>query len=303
MSKVIREGVTLGGVRYWTASVLSTLIGTTLPFWLHPPNFNFKLSAAVEFLLATILFHAGFSFLLGWFEEKHSEVWPQKQILIVAVFCIGIACLLGIHISINLQLRPQTFESIFLVYGCCALFVGALYTIPPMSFHHLVGGEIVLSYSLGLIPILGAYLVQVGDISRTVYLAALPVVGITGLWIWVQNMASYSKDQKSGRKTLVNYFGVRFSGRVGVPAIAILYILSIILAVFSASVNPSVLISLVLAIPIWKVVRTAWQHYAEEDQMNRVCKKAAVLHFWACVIIAVSAMLIRIPLPFPAISW
>ena len=47
-------------------------------------------------------------------------------------------------------------------------------------FYRQIGGEIVISYSLGLLPILGAYLIQAGDISRTVYLAALPSCGRYG---------------------------------------------------------------------------------------------------------------------------
>src|SRR3990170_2966414 len=51
------------GFRYWTASLLPALMGATLPFWLRPPGFSFRWLGALEFLIATLLFHAGFSFL------------------------------------------------------------------------------------------------------------------------------------------------------------------------------------------------------------------------------------------------
>ena len=39
------------GFRYWTASLLPALVGTTLPFWLRPPGFAFNWLGAIEFLM------------------------------------------------------------------------------------------------------------------------------------------------------------------------------------------------------------------------------------------------------------
>lgn len=303
MSNKLREGLILAGVRFWTASLLPALVGTTLPFWLRPPGFTFRLLGAIEFLLATVLFHAGFSFLLAWFEEINPENWSKGQILISAGLCIGFSCLLGVHININLLLNSNVFEAIFLVYGFCSLFVGVLYIVPPINFYRQVGGEIVISYSLGLLPILGAYIVQAGDITRTVYLASLPVIVITGLWVWIDKLANYSMDEKSGRKTLVTHFGIRFSGQFGVLAISILYFFTLLLAAFSASVNPLVLVSLLFVVPIWRILNKAWNNYSVLEQMLKIRKNAAVLHFLTCIIFAISSVMIWISIPLPILSW
>ena len=303
MSKNIREGLNLAGVRFWTASLLPALVGTTLPFWLRPPNFTFRLFAALEFLLATLLFHASFSFLLAWFEGNHNENWSKERILVSAGLCIGLSCLIGFHININLQLNSNVYEGIFLVYGFCALFVGVLYVVPPINFYRQVGGEIVISYSLGLLPILGAYIVQAGDISRTVYLAALPVVVITGLWVWINEMVNYSISEKSERKTLVTHFGIRFSGRFGVLSISILYFLTLLLAVFSTSVNPLALVSLLFVVPMWTIVKKAWNSYSVLGQMRHARNNIAVLHFTTCLIITLSSLIIWISIPIPILSW
>ena len=300
MSKNIREGINLAGVRFWTASLLPALVGTTLPFWLRPPNFAPKLSAAIEFLLATLLFHAGFSFLLAWFEGNSSENWTTARILVAAGVCIGLSCLLGFHLNTNLQLNANVYAGIFLVYGFCALFVGVLYVV---IFYRQGGGEIVISYSLGLLPILGAYVVQVGDLTRTVYLAALPIVVITGLWVWCTEMANYSMSEKSERKTLVTYFGIRSSGRLGVLSISMLYFLTLLLAVFSASVNPLALVSLLLVVPLWPIAKNAWHNYSVLDQMPRARKTTAVLHSATCLIIALSSLMSWVSIPIPVLSW
>lgn len=303
MSRNIREGLNLAGVRFWTASLLPAFVGTTLPFWLRPPNFTFRLFAAIEFLLATVLFHAGFSFLLACFEGNHTENWSKERILVSAGSCIGLSCISGFHINTNLQLNSSVYEGIFLVYGFCALFVGILYVFPPVIFYRQVGGGIVLSYSLGLLPILGAYLVQAGDITRTVYLAALPVVVITGLWVWINEMTDHSIDEKSERKTLVAYLGIRFSGRFGVLSISILYFLTLLLAVFSASINPLVLVSLLFVVPMWKIVTKAWNSYSVLDQMRYARNTSVVLHFTTCIIIALSSLINWISISIPVLSW
>jgi len=303
MSKNIREGLTLAGVRFWTASLLPAFVGTALPFWLRPPNFTFRFSAAIEFLLATVLFHSGFSFLLAWFEGYHTENWSKEKILVSAAGCIGFSCLIGIHINNNLQLNSNVYEGIFLVYGFCALIVGVLYVFPPVNFYRQVGGEIVISYSLGLLPILGAYLVQVGDISRTVYLAALPIVAITGLWVWINEMTNYSIREKSERKTLVTYFGILSSGRFGVLSISVLYFLTLLLAVFSAAVNPLALVSLLFVVPMWKIAKKTWHNYSVLEQMRHARNYVAVLHSATCLIISLSSLIVWISIPVPVLSW
>ncbi len=220
-----------------------------------------------------------------------------------AGLCIGLSCIFGLHINTNLQLNSNVYEGIFLVYGICALFVGILYVFPPVILYRQVGGEIVLSYSLGLLPILGAYIVQAGDISRTVYLAALPVVVITGLWVWINEMTDYSIGEKSERKTLVTYLGIRFSGRFGVLSISILFFLTLLLAVFSASINPLVLVSLLFVVPMWIIVIKAWNSYSILGQMRYARNISVVLHFTTCIIIALSSLINWISISIPVLSW
>ena len=302
MLSIFRDGLNLAGVRFWTASILPAIVGTILPFWLLPPNFAFRFLAAFEFLFATVLFHAGFSFLLAWFEGDHNVNWPKGRVFVSAGLCLGLSCLLGFHIHSNLQLHSNVYEGIFLVYGFCVLFVGGLYVLPPVIFYRRVGGEIVISYSLGLLPILGAYIVQAGDITRTVYLAALPVVVITGLWVWINEMVNSSICEKPERITLVTYLGSRFSGRFGVLSISVLYFLTLLLAVLSASVNPLAIVSFLLTVPMWNIVNKAWTSYSVFEQMQHARSITIVLHCVTCLIIALSSMMIRISTPIPILS-
>lgn len=282
------------GFRYWTASLLPALVGTTLPFWLRPPGFSFRWPGAIEFLFATVLFHAGFSFLQAWFEGRSTTKWPKSRLLRYAGMCMVLACLLGLHLNSGLTLHNGVPRSIFIVYGLSALFVGVLYVVPPFNFCRRVGGEIVISESLGMIPILGAYLVQVGDITRTVYLASLPLIVATGLWVWIDELVSRIDDEKVGRRTMVILFGPHFSGRYGVLALSMLFFATLLLAVFSASIIPLTLIALLLVGPVWKILTVSWNEYSCSERMFEIRKIAFMLHLATCSIIGASPLVAQL---------
>ena len=284
-----RDGASAGvlyfaGFRYWTASVLPAIVGTTLPFWLRPPGFSFRWLGAVEFLIATVLMHAGFSFLQARFERGATGKWSESRLLVAASGCIVLACLLGLHLS------RFTSGGIFIVYGVATLFAGLLYVAPPVRFSQHAGGEIVVAMSMSLIPVLGAYLVQTGDLTRTVYLAALPIYAATGLWVWTEQMVSRSSDEEAGRETLVTVLGPRISGRIAVPVISASLCAALLLAVLSASTTPWALTALLSLGLLWRIVSVSWSDYADAAQMFKVRTRAFIVHLVVCVIIAVSSL-------------
>jgi len=278
------------GIRYWTASLLPALVGTTLPLWLRPPGFSFRWLGAVEFLAAAILVHAGFSFLKSWSEQRFISGKPDHRLLILAGLCIFMGCLLGLDLNQELKLHEGVYEGIFIVYGLSTLFVGFIYAAPPVSFWRREGGEIVLSEGLGFIPILGAYLVQVGDITRTVYLASLPIVVATGLWVWIDQLIRFEGDDKVGRRTLVSTFGTRTSARYGVLGISLVYVAALLLAAISGSVSPWGLAALVSFFPLWKTVVITWNEFIIRERLTRARWYAFYVHLVACSCIIISSL-------------
>jgi len=176
------------GIRYWSSSLLPALVGTTLPFWLQPPGFSFKFLTSVEFLIATVLFHAGFSCIYHGLSRRQELSWPKSRLFVFGTILIIAACLMGLH------LNRYLYGIVFPYFGFAVLFLGCLYVIPPLSFFRRAGGEIVLAYGLGMLPVLGAYLVQVNDLTRRVYLVSLPLIAATGLWIWMEKLANRAID-------------------------------------------------------------------------------------------------------------
>jgi len=166
-----------------------------------------------------------------------------------------------------------------------------LYVAPPFSFYKRVGGEIVLSVGLGMVPVLGAYLIQAGDLTRTVYLASLPLVVSTGLWIWVSELINREDDEKSGHNTMVMVFTPRFSSRYVTLVLTILLYLTLIMAVFARpSLEPLSLIALLSLGLALKIVTITWNDYANVTKMLKVRTYAFLIHLVICIIIFASSL-------------
>lgn len=137
-----------------------------------------------------------------------------------------------------------------------------------------MGREVVISVSPGMIAVLGAYLVQVGDLTRTVHLASLPLVVATGLWVWIDELITRADEEQAGRRTLVIDFGRNFSGRYGVLALALLFFATLLVAVISASLSPLALVTLLSSGRVRKIVAVSWTEHLRSQRMIRVREDA-----------------------------
>lgn len=269
----------LAGCRTWTASLLPALVGTTLPFWLRPPGFSFRWLAALEFLAATLLVHAGFALLHARFTPPSPAGWPRSRLLGSAGTCLAAGCWLGWHLNGGLMLHAGVPGSIFAIYGSCCLLAGTLYVVPPLRFHGRAGGEAVVCVALVLLPVLGAYLVQVGDITRKVYLAAAPLVVATALWVWLDELLTRADDEKAGRRTMVMLFEPRVAARAGVPALVLLLYASLSLAVAVGALAPWALAAWLTAGLSAAILAASWREpNGSLARLNSARRKAFALH-------------------------
>ena len=281
----------LAGYRYWTASLLPVLVGTTLPFWLNPPGFSFKTFEAIEFLIAILFFHTGFSFLHAHFENKITTARLKSRLLLIGILCLLTAILIGLNINNNLELNKYVHKSIFIIYGFSTIFIGVLYVAPPFSFFKRMGGETILCVGVGMMPILGAYIIQAGDLTRTVYLASLPIVVSTGLWVWISELISRSDDESSGYTTMVLLFPVNFASRFVTTILTILIYLTLVLAVFGrSSLNPISLTALISIGFALKIINISMNEYLNIENMLKARKYAFLIHLTICIIIIVSSL-------------
>lgn len=265
-----REILKYAGFRYWTSSILPVFVGTTLPFWLRPPGFSFKLLASIEFLIAVVLFHTGFSFLCAGVDNKTTTRWPRLRLFLIGIACIIAACLIGLH------LNRFMYGIAFPCFGFAVIFTGVLYVMPPLSFYRRPGGEIILAYGLGMLPVLGAYLIQVNDLTRKVYLVSIPLVAATGLWIIMEKLTNRATDTQAGHGSMIDLFGLKTSKRYVTIALMIGLYSSLLFAIFAGACTPLAGITFISAYFAFKIVKVSWNSYADEQHML-IAKKYAII--------------------------
>ncbi|MCB0636263.1 MAG: UbiA family prenyltransferase [Lewinella sp.] len=291
-TKGFKKLMQLAGLPYWTAPLLPALIGTTLPFWLHPPGFTFSLPAAILFLLVTWLGFVGFS----WWHSAltHPEAaqsFKTKNLFIAGGLSLALAILLAWHLNNRLSLHTGVPDYTFVVYGAATLFTGVLYVFPPFSFHRRLFGEVVLGVGLGMLPILGAYFVQVGDLTRTVYLASLPVVLATGLWNWMINLSNYDDDMRLQRKSTVMFFPYQTASRVITLALVVAICASLVLAVVVRSSLPPLSLLALVSLPLAaRLIRIVWTDPQAANAWPQAKRYAVLIHLTICMVIMLTTL-------------
>ncbi len=281
----------LAGGRYWPAFLLPALVGTTLPFWLQPPGFYFKPVAAMEFLVAVALVVAGMALLQAGFDHRVATTPSTSRLMGIGIGCLLAAVLIGWHINAHLELNQYVHRGIFIIFGLSALFIGWLYVAPPVRFYRRMGGETILSVGVGMMPVLGAYIIQAGDLTRTVYLASLPLVVAAGLWVWISALIHRPDDERSGATTMVMLFPPRVAGRFGTTLLTAGVYVTVILAVIGrSSLNPLSLVALLsLGLGV-NIIRLAWQGYADPEKMEQARRYAAIQFTVVCICLVLSSL-------------
>ncbi len=286
------ELLSFAGYRYWATSLLPALVGTTLPFWLNPPGFYFKWGSAILFLIASLLTHTGFSLLLAFFNNKTANSRTKSRLLLAALISLLVAIILGLCLNYTIQLNEKVHDLIFIIFGVTVFFTGMLYVVPPFSLNRQIGGETILYFGFGMLPVIGAYLIQAGDLTRTVYIASMPIVVSMGLWVWLSELISKEEDKQSGRKTIVMIFTPLIANRFVTPLIIFILYATLILAVFARhslnSLSLAALLSLVYAI---KIIKISWYKSDDVEEIPKTNRYAFIIHFSICVIIIFSSLI------------
>ena len=290
--KNISSSLAFDDIRYLSISLLPALIGTTLPFWLHPPGFNFRLLEGILFIIMIGVGHIGFSFLLAGFKGTPDLGKSKKQLLLSGCISIIICVTIGLYLNSTIELHSGVPEYIFILYGLSTFFLGVLYVLPPFNFYRRFYGEIMLGVGLGLMPILGAYLVQVGDITRSVYLVSIPIVVVNILWIWIIEIIHQSEHKKLGYQTTNMYLPDKFSKRIIIPLLVILIYGSLILAVLGrSSLNPFALLGIITIGYTLKIIKIFRNNHLDQEKIAEVSNVAFLTHLIICMMIILSSVL------------
>ncbi|WP_069806094.1 prenyltransferase [Thermogemmatispora onikobensis] len=164
----------------------------------------------------------------------------------VLLFAVALLC--GLILSLW---RPWV-----LVLAGAGFLLAFFYVAPPLRLAYIGRGlgELDIFLSFGLLPLVGAYYVQAGNISVSAILAALPVGLYTTLVLYFHHFLHWRADRQAAKKTPVVLLGeerARQLGAVLLGLTALLIIIDVLLGVFPWY---SILAALTV-IPVYLVLR------------------------------------------------
>jgi 1,4-dihydroxy-2-naphthoate octaprenyltransferase len=114
--------------------------------------------------------------------------------------------LFGVAAAIGLLLVAVTGSMLLLWIGIAGIFVGVAYTAPPLKLVYRGLGEFAVAIGFGPIMLLGAYVVQTGQLAlEPVLLSFVPGI-LIALILFVNEIPDRRSDAEAGKRTLPTRF-------------------------------------------------------------------------------------------------
>jgi 1,4-dihydroxy-2-naphthoate polyprenyltransferase len=182
-----------GSFTWWTA--LLTLIGGSLAhLGINVSNDIFDtLSGADEANTTPTQFSGG----------SRVAVYDLVSIRGLALLTLG---LLGAAAAIGLLLVAVTGSSTLLWIGVAGILIGVAYTAPPLKLVYRGLGEIAVALGFGPIMLLGAYVVQTGELAWEPFVLSLVPGILVALILYVNEIPDRRSDATAGKRTLATRF-------------------------------------------------------------------------------------------------
>ncbi|NGZ74939.1 prenyltransferase [Saccharibacillus sp. VR-M41] len=177
------------------------------------------------------------------------KIWSLPAFLIVTLLMGGIACLCGLILFLS---SGWGVVPLCLVGGFLAFF----YVAPPVRFGYWGQGTSELAHVIcfGLLPVMGAYYVQVSHFDWRLLPLSLPIGLLTTLVFFNHHFLHWQTDRLAGKRTLVVSLGERKSFRLS-PILLLLVCLSVVACVLTGALPAYALIALLTAWPLVRMYR------------------------------------------------
>src|SRR5947209_1435166 len=149
------------------------------------------------------------------------------RILAAALFALALSC--GIVLSF---FRPWA-----IAFGVVGFLLAFFYVAPPLRLAY-VGrglGELDILVSFGILPLVGSYYVQAGNVTLTALLASLPIGLYTTAVLYFHHFLHWRADKAVGKITPIVALGeqrARLVGAMLLVCIALTIILDVLLHIF-----------------------------------------------------------------------
>lgn len=204
--------------RFLTITALAVLLGTAIAIF---QQYEFNWLTFTLALIAATLIHGGADVLNDYYDDLSgadrinidpltpytggSRVIQRQLLTSLQMFRLGWS-LFGIAILLGLWLVLQT-GPLLLMIGCIGLLLSIIYSAPPLALSYRGLGEVAITITFGILPVLGAYYVQTGTFSLLpVWIGLIPGL-LTAAILFINQFPDYSADKLSNKGTIVVRLG------------------------------------------------------------------------------------------------
>ncbi|NLT06866.1 MAG: 1,4-dihydroxy-2-naphthoate polyprenyltransferase [Solirubrobacterales bacterium] len=259
-----------GALRLWAlaarprtlpAAVAPVLVGTALAI----AEDHFKALAFVAALVGSIFIQIGTNLSNDYSDARRGAdtedrlgpvrvtaggLMPPRRVLVGTYVAFGIAVLAGLY------LVAITGPELLLV-GVASIAAGVLYTGGPRPYGYEGLGEVFVFLFFGVVAVVGTYYVQALELPWEAFALSVPVGLLASAILVVNNVRDADTDRRAGKRTLAVRLGRERARSLFAAMLAVSY-LSVLAIPLAGGLSWWValpLLSLPLALPLWRTVR------------------------------------------------
>jgi 1,4-dihydroxy-2-naphthoate polyprenyltransferase len=288
--------------RFFTGAIAPMLVGTSLAYYNNHGSIHWHY--AILGTIALVLMHASANLSNDYFDHltgddaanetyaspftggsrviQTGEVKP-REMLLAAVLSMAGGALLGLYLVWQVGLP-------ILWLGVIGGLTGFFYTAPPFKFVYRGIGELFIFLDFGVLPVLGAYYLQMKAFPPAAFLAGVPVgLLILGV-LWINQFQDREADASVGKRHGVVRLGRAMSAKVHV-AILVLTYLSILAGVVTHLFPAWALLGLVAIAVAGKAVSTVLKSYDDLPHLTPANAATIGAHFVTSVLLSLGFVL------------
>ncbi len=288
---------------FLTATIVSILLGTAIA-WARNGTFN----GAYCFLalLGGTSLHLGANIANDYYDHKSGNdeinkefVRPftggsrmiQQGLLTPREVLSGSLLFYALAVSIGLYLAWAVGPFV-LGLGLIGMFSGFFYTGKPFNWVSRGVGEALVGLNFGTLMTLGAYYVQIGQLSIEPLLASIPVSLLIAGVLYINEFPDYTADKAARKNTLVVRLG-REKAAQGYAIIMLAVFASILLNV-AIGITPTYTLFAMIPIPLATVAaRHTFKFHSEPLKLAPSNATTILVHFLTSLLISLGYLAYR----------
>ncbi len=286
---------------FFTASLAPVLVGGAVAYW-EVGSFHWALWGAT--LVALVLLHAGANLANDYYDHlsrndemnvsfvrpfsggsrliQQGRVEPV-HILGASLICLALGAIVGLYLT-WLVGWP------LLLLGVIGGLSGFFYTARPLALGYRGWGELFIALDFGILPVLGAYYVQVQTFTWTALFASLPVALLISAVLWINQFPDYEADRLANKWHWVVRLGRAAASRVYVGIMTLTYLL--LLAAVATQILPPLSLLALLTLPLAvRGINVALQQYDHPRELIPANVSTIGVHLTFAVLMALGLVI------------